>query len=97
MAGKMTKAKIQQKLEKIRSEIAELQKEEKQLMQEEKALEDAEKLKIIQKNNISSEQLIFLNGLKEEEIRMIMKKRKEEEDLAKAEKEKTKAADNPVG
>lgn len=97
MAGKMTKEKIQMKLEKIRSDIAKLQKEEKYWMQEEKAVEDAEKLKIIQKNNISAEQLIFLKGLKEEEIRMIMNKRKEAENLEKAEKEKTKTADNPVG
>ena len=96
MAEKMTRAKIKQKLEKIRTSIVELQKEEKHWMQEEKAMEDAEKLKIIQKSNISSEQLIFLNGLKEDEIEMIINKRKED-DLAKAEKEKKKAADNPVG
>ena len=96
MAGKMTRAKIKQKLEKIRTSILELQKEEKHWMQEEKAMEDAEKLKIIQKSNISSEQLIFLNGLKEDEIEMIMNKRKED-DLAKAENEKKKTADNSVG
>ncbi len=93
----MTKDKIRRKLEKIRSDIAMLQKEEKQWMQEEKAAEDAEKLKIIQKSNISSEQLIFLNGLKKDEIAMIMNKRKEEAELAKAEKEKKAAADHPVG
>ena len=96
MAGKMTRTKIEQRLEKIRTTISELQKEEKHWMQEEKAMEDAEKLKIIQKSNISSEQLIFLNGLKEDEIEMIMNKRKED-GLAKAEKEKKKTADNPVG
>ncbi len=96
MTKPMTKAKIKKKLEKIRSDMARLQEEEKYWMQEEKAMEDAEKLKIIQKSNMSSEQLIFLKGLKEEEIRMIMEKRKEE-GLAKAEKEKKNTADNPVG
>ena len=79
---------LEGELEKIRSDMARLQEEEKYWMQEEKAMEDAEKLKIIQKSNMSPEQLIFLKGLKEEEIRMIMEKRKEE-GLAKAEKEKS--------
>ena len=95
MTKPMTKAKIKKKLEKIRSDMARLQEEEKYWMQEEKAMEDAEKLKIIQKSNMSPEQLIFLKGLKEEEIRMIMEKRKEE-GLAKAEKEKKNTADNAV-
>ena len=93
----MTKEKIRKKLEKIRSDMAALQKEEKLLLQEEKAMEDAEKMKIIQKTNMSAEQLMFLKGLKEDEIEMIMKKRKEADEIAKADAEKKKAADNTVG
>ena len=93
----MTKAKIRKKLEKIRSDIEALQQEEKLLMQEEKAVEDAEKLKIIQKSNISSEQLIFLSRLKQDEIETIMNKRKEAGEVAKSDKEKKKATDNVIG
>ena len=102
----MTKEKIRKKLEKIRSDMAALQKEEKLLLQEEKAMEDAEKMKIIQwigksgnkrYANMSAEQLMFLKGLKEDEIEMIMKKRKEADEIAKADAEKKKAADNTVG
>ncbi len=84
----MTRDSIKKKLEKIRAEIATLQKKEKELAAAQREIEDAENLKIIKKHQIKPEQLIFLNGLKEEEIAMILKKRKEEEELAGEREEK---------
>ena len=91
----MTKESLRKKLEKIRTEIEGLQKEEKELTAQAQAMENAEKLKIIKKSNLSPEQLIFLNGIREEEIEMIKKKRKEAEELAEADKEK-KTTDHGV-
>ncbi len=93
----MTRESIKKKLIKYRSQLTEIQKKISELELLEKAADDAENMKIIKKHNISPDQLIFLNGLKEDEIEMIRKRRKEAEELAKAEKEKKKAVDNPVG
>ncbi len=93
----MTRDSIKKKLTKYRNQLDEIQKKINELETQEKEADDAENMKIIKRNNISPDRLIFLNGLKEEEIRMIMNKRKEAENLAKAEKEKTKAVDHPVG
>ena len=43
--------------------------------------EDAEKMKFIEKNKISLERLILLNKVSEEEIRHLLKKKEQEEQL----------------
>ncbi len=46
--------------------------------------EDAEKMKFIEKNKISLDQLILLNKVSEEEILHLLQKKKQEEALQKS-------------
>lgn len=75
----MNKNKISlwKRLEKIRGKIAELEATEKEIADQYRAAEDAEKLEIIRKKGITPEQLRFFNGISEEEIQLILEKRKE--------------------
>ena len=66
---------IRKHLEKIRSDMQSLKAEEKKYMGMEKAAVDAEKLKIIQKCNLTPEELIFFKDMKREEIEMIKEMR----------------------
>ena len=80
----MTKERIEKELTKVREQLAGLQARQKDL--EEQMAEDAEKMKFIEKNKISLERLILLNKVSEEEIRHLLKKKEQEEQLQKSEK-----------
>ena len=68
----MTKERIEKELTKVREQL--------------QMAEDAEKMKFIEKNKISLERLILLNKVSEEEIRHLLKKKEQEEQLQKSEK-----------
>ena len=86
----MTKERIEKELVKVREQIAIMQAREKDLEEQKKMAEDAEKMKFIEKNKISMEQLTLLNKLNEHEIAQLLRQ-KEEELLAEIEKEKKEA------
>ena len=86
----MTKERIEKELVKVREQIAIMQAREKDLEEQKKMTEDAEKMKFIEKNKISMEQLTLLNKLNEHEIAQLLRQ-KEEELLAEIEKEKKEA------
>ena len=75
----MTLENIRNHLQKLRERITDMKKEEKKWMDMERQSEDAAKLKIIRKSNLTIEQLQYLNGINEEEIELIKRKRKEAE------------------
>ncbi len=75
----ITLENIRNHLQKLREKITDMKKEEKKWMDMERQAEDAAKLKIIRKSNLTIEQLQYLNGINEEEIELIKKKRKEAE------------------
>ena len=76
---------------KVREQIAIMQAREKDLEEQKKMAEDAEKMKFIEKNKISMEQLTLLNKLNEHEIAQLLRQKEEEELLAEIEKEKKEA------
>lgn len=85
----MTKDKIQQNLTKVREKLAYFKEREKMLEEEWQQLDDAEKMQIIKKNKISSEQLRLLNQLSEEEIiHFLEQKQREEREVNGKEPEK---------
>lgn len=87
----MTKERIEKELVKVREQIAIMQAREKELEEQKKMAEDAEKMKFIEKNKISMEQLTLLNKLNEHEIAQLLRQREEEELLTEIEKEKKEA------
>ena len=79
----MTKERIEKELTKVREQLAGfIIAMEEQLQM----AEDAEKMKFIEKNKISLERLILLNKVSEEEIRHLLRKKEQEEQLQKSEK-----------
>lgn len=84
----MTKERIEKELVKVREQLAIMQAREKDLEEQKKMAEDAEKMKFIEKNKISMEQLTLLNKLNEHEIAQLLRQKEEEELLAEIEKEK---------
>ena len=78
----MTKERIEKELTKVREQLAGLQARQKDLEEQLQMAEDAEKMKFIEKNKISLERLILLNKVSEEEIRHLLKKKEQEEQLA---------------
>ena len=84
----MTKERIEKELVKVREQLAIMQARAKDLEEQKQMAEDAEKMKFIEKNKISLEQLILLNKLSESEIAQLLKQKEEEELLAEIEKEK---------
>ncbi|MBO5353783.1 MAG: cell envelope biogenesis protein TolA [Lachnospiraceae bacterium] len=87
----MTKERIEKELVKVREQLAIMQARAKDLEEQKQMAEDAEKMKFIEKNKISLEQLILLNELSESEIAQLLKQKEEEELLAEIEKEKKEA------
>lgn len=87
----MTKERIEKELVKVREQLAIMQARAKDLEEQKQMAEDAEKMKFIEKNKISLEQLILLNKLSESEIAQLLKQKEEEELLAEIEKEKKEA------
>lgn len=87
----MTKERIEKELVKVREQIAIMQAREKDLEEQKKMAEDAEKMKFIEKNKISMEQLTLLNKLNEHEIAQLLRQKEEEELLEEIEKEKKEA------
>lgn len=75
----MTRGRIEKELVKVREQLAALQARAKDLEEQKQMAEDAEKMKFIEKNKISLEQLILLNRVSEEEIRHLLQKKKQEE------------------
>lgn len=84
----MTKERIEKELVKVREQLAIMQARAKDLEEQKQMAEDAEKMKFIEKNKISLEQLILLNKLSESEIAQLLRQKEEEELLAEIEKEK---------
>ena len=82
----MTKERIEKELSKVREQLAGLHGREKDLAEQLQMAEDAEKMKFIEKNKISLEQLILLNKVSEAEILNLLKK-KEQEELEQEKKE----------
>lgn len=82
----MTKERIVKELSRVREQLAGLQEREKDLAEQLQMAEDAEKMKFIEKNKISLERLILLNKVSEEEIRHLLRKKEQEEQLQKSEK-----------
>ena len=87
----MTKERIEKELVKVREQLAIMQARAKDLEEQKQMAEDAEKMKFIEKNKISLEQLILLNKLSESEIAKLLKQKEEEELLPEIEKEKKEA------
>lgn len=87
----MTKERIEKELVKVREQLAIMQARAKDLEEQKQMAEDAEKMKFIEKNKISLEQLILLNKLSESEITQLLRQKEEEELLAEIEKEKKEA------
>lgn len=75
----MSRERIEKELVKVREQLAALQARAKDLEEQKQMAEDAEKMKFIEKNKISLEQLILLNRVSEEEIRYLLQKKKQEE------------------
>lgn len=75
----MTKERIEKELLKVHEQLAILQARAKDLEEQKQMAEDAEKMKFIEKNKISLEQLILLNKVSEEEILHLLQKKKQEE------------------
>lgn len=73
----MKKERIVKELSKVREQIAELKEREKDLEGQLQMAEDAEKMKFIEKNKISLDQLILLNRVSEKEILRLLKEREE--------------------
>lgn len=84
----MTKERIEKELVKVREQLAIMQAKEKDLEEQRKMAEDAEKMKFIEKNKISMEQLTLLNKLNEHEIAQLLRQKEEEELSAEIEREK---------
>lgn len=87
----MTKERIEKELVKVREQLAIMQAREKDLEEQKKMAEDAEKMKFIEKNKISMEQLTLLNKLNEHEIAQLLRQKEEEELLTEIEQEKKEA------
>lgn len=87
----MTKERIEKELVKVREQLAIMQARAKDLEEQKQMAEDAEKMKFIEKNKISLEQLMLLNKLSESEITQLLRQKEEEELLAEIEKEKKEA------
>ena len=71
----MTKERIEKELSKVREQLAGLHGREKDLAEQLQMAEDTEKMKFIEKNKISLEQLILLNKVSEEEILSLLRKK----------------------
>ena len=84
----MTKERIEKELVKVREQLAIMQAKEKDLEEQRKMAEDAEKMKFIEKNKISMEQLTLLNKLNEHEIAQLLRQKEEEELSEEIEREK---------
>lgn len=84
----MTKERIEKELVKVREQLAIMQAKEKDLEEQRKMAEDAEKMKFIEKNRISMEQLTLLNKLNEHEIAQLLRQKEEEELSEEIEREK---------
>ena len=80
----MTKERIEKELKKTYIQIEELKAKASELEEQKDMVEKAEKMKFIEKNKISSEQLQLLIKFSEEEImRLLKQKEKENEDNEK--------------
>lgn len=81
----MTKERIERELQKTYAQLEELKAKARELEEEKDMAEKAEKMKFIEKNKISSEQLQLLIRFSEEEILRLLeqkeKKNHEKEDV----------------
>ena len=90
----MTKERIEKELVKVREQLSIMQAREKDLQEQKQMAEDAEKMKFIEKNKISLEQLMLLNKLGENQIAQLLRQKEEEELSAEIEKEKKETYSN---
>jgi hypothetical protein len=74
----MTIDRIEKELTKIHDQLAALQEKSKDLEEQKQMAEDAEAMKIIKKQRISSEKLQLLNKLSEDEIFRLLAEREKE-------------------
>lgn len=75
----MTKERIKKELFKVRRQLVDLQARQKDLESQLQIVEDAEKMKFIEKNKISLERLILLNKVSEDEISLLLQKKRQGE------------------
>lgn len=75
----MTRERIERDLGKIRDKLANLEARKRDLEGQLQEAEDAEKMRIIQKNRITVEQLILMTKVSEEEINSLLRKKRIEE------------------
>ena len=87
----MTKERIVKELSKVRKQLADLQERQKDLESQLQMAEDAEKMKFIEKNQISLEHLILLNKVSEEEILSLLRKKEQEEQLQQEQQKEREA------
>lgn len=86
----MTKERIKKELAKIDGQLAGIEARKKDLEGQLQMMEDAEKMKFIEKNNISMDRLALLNRVSEEEILSLLKKKQEQQQTQQTEKEAEK-------
>ena len=91
----MNREAIKKRLTKVREQKEKILKLEANLMEMEREADDAASMKIIRKERISPEKLIFFNSMSDGEIRMVMDSRGERpESDGKAAEEIKPAAGN---
>lgn len=83
----MTKGRIEKELGRVREKLAALQAKQKELEEQKRMAERAEKMDIIEKNNISAEKLHMLIRLNEEEIKRLLAAREKENEKEAGENE----------
>ena len=74
----MIKERIETELQKTYAKIEKLKKKVRELEEQKDMAEKAEKMKIIEKNKISSEQLQLLIKFSEDEIMQLLKEKEQE-------------------
>lgn len=77
----MTRERRKQEIQRVHDKLAILQEKAKRLEEEDKQADDAEKMKIIEKNKITVEELILLSKLGEQERAELIKRKQQEEEI----------------
>lgn len=75
----MTKERRKQQIQKIHEQLEALKEKARRLEAEDKQADDAEKMKIIEKNKISIDELIMLTRLSEQEIKELLGRKQQDE------------------
>lgn len=91
----MTKERIKKELAKIDGQLAGIGARKKDLEGQLQMMEDAEKMKFIEKNNISMDRLALLNRVSEEEILSLLKKKEQAGQQQTEQQQTEKEAEKP--